>query len=111
MRPPRENRSPSPPEPVQGGAHCARLRTAACVLALGFASCIPASAGARLPAQPLRNPILLPADLHHKPVSFVSDGLTLRGWWFPTPEARRGVAIYLHGVSINRSEAIFAVRH
>lgn len=74
-------------------------------------ACIPASVGAALIHSPFQTPRMdSPTDPFDE-ISFkTSDGLLLRGWYFRTDDAPRGLVIYLHGKDSNRGNGAKAAR-
>jgi len=74
------------------------------------AACLPPEWGANALLHPTRHSFVVAADLPHQDVSFRSDGLLLKGWFFRAREPRRGLIVYLHGVADNRSSAVGVAR-
>ncbi len=65
---------------------------------------MPPSWGANSLLHPARRPLPPAPGLDHRAVEFESDGLRLRGWYFPAELPRRGITVvYLHGVGDNRA--------
>ena len=54
----------------------------------------------------MRRPVVLQPRQPHRDVAFRSDGLQLKGWLFPAAGPRRGLVVYLHGISDNRQSGI-----
>lgn len=79
-------------------------------LALAATACLPADWGANAILVPRRVPVTARPDLPFREVSFVSDGLTLRGWLFPASAPRRGLIVYLHGSGDNRQGGVGLAR-
>jgi uncharacterized protein len=86
--------------------HRIRARTACGALALAIlGACLPPQWGANALLRPGRRPLdpaATAAAPPHEDVAFTSGGLTLRGWLFRAPAPRRGLLVYLHGISDNR---------
>jgi pimeloyl-ACP methyl ester carboxylesterase len=80
--------------------------------AVGFAilltlnACFPAEWGANAILHPYRRAVTITPDLPFQDVSFISEGVTLRGWLFKTAGKRRALLVYLHGSSDNRESGI-----
>lgn len=72
---------------------------------LAGGGCLPAEWGANAIVHPWRRPLVSEPALPHEAITIRSDGLALRGWLFRTTKARRGLIVYLHGVSDNRRGA------
>jgi hypothetical protein len=70
------------------------------------AGCLPPELGAKMLLRPWRRPLTDAPSQTHREISFKSDGLVLRGWFFPTAAPRRGLIVYLHGLSDNRRGAV-----
>ena len=75
------------------------IRTLALCLLCG---CMPPSWGASALLHPARHEVAARPPLPFEEVAIETDGLTLRGWLFRTSAPRRGIMVYLHGVSDNR---------
>jgi uncharacterized protein len=82
------------------------LRIVGLVAALGASGCLPAETGANMILRPWRRPLTESPSLPHQEVAFRNDGLGFRGWLFPATSPRRGLIVYLHGISDNRRGAI-----
>jgi pimeloyl-ACP methyl ester carboxylesterase len=78
------------------------MRALAAVFLLATTACLPAEWGANAIVVPYRKPVRARPDLPHQDISFVSDGLSLRGWLLPAAAPRRGLIVYLHGIGDNR---------
>ena len=79
-----------------------RLRLAA-ILAVMLSSCMPPSWGAKAILHPGRRAVTQIPPYPREEVTFQGEGgVTLRGWRFRTSAPRRGVIVYLHGISDNR---------
>jgi len=79
-------------------------------VALGAAGCMPPSWGANALLHPQRRPMTRQPDRPFDAVDFDGAGVTLKGWWFHTPE-KRGTLVYLHGVSDNRGTSVGIADH
>jgi alpha-beta hydrolase superfamily lysophospholipase len=65
---------------------------------------VPGLVGGLRIALPFRNPLLVQPVLSHSDWSVATrDGVTLRGWLFPTTSPPKGLIVYLHGKDANRS--------
>jgi len=73
-------------------------------------ACLPPEWGANAILHPTRRPLVADIDLPHRDVSFLSDGLRLRGWLFATHRPRTGLIVYLHGVADNRGSGLGLAR-
>jgi len=91
------------------GMRLFRLRWAVAASALACAcSCMPPSWGAAALLHPSRRPVGIAPALAHRDVVFDDEGVTLRGWLFPTASSARGVTVvYLHGSSDNRTSGVW----
>ena len=89
-----------------------RLRLALSIVAVvAETACLPPEWGANAILHPYRRGVTVVPPLPHEALTFESDGVTLRGWRFPTTAPRRGVLVYLHGSADNRQSGIgFAQR-
>jgi pimeloyl-ACP methyl ester carboxylesterase len=68
---------------------------------------MPPSWGANALLHPGRSHATTAPTLPHEDISFTADdGVTLKGWLFRTTAPRRGLLVYLHGISGNRSGGI-----
>jgi pimeloyl-ACP methyl ester carboxylesterase len=68
--------------------------------------CLPPELGAKMLLRPWRRPLTDTPSQVHREISFKTDGLVLRGWFFPASAPRRGLIVYLHGLSDNRRGAV-----
>jgi pimeloyl-ACP methyl ester carboxylesterase len=65
---------------------------------------VPGPVGGLRIVLPFRNPVLVQPAVAHSDWSITTrDGVTLRGWLFPTTAATKGLIVYLHGKDANRS--------
>jgi uncharacterized protein len=79
-----------------------RLRLAG-VVAVMLSSCMPPSWGANAILHPGRRAVTQVPPYPHEELTFQGEGgVTLRGWRFRANAPRRGVIVYLHGISDNR---------
>jgi pimeloyl-ACP methyl ester carboxylesterase len=76
------------------------------LLLIATAGCMPPSWAANALLHPARRPVATQPNRPFEPVSFEGAGVTLEGWWFRAPAAKRGTVIYLHGVADNRASGI-----
>jgi uncharacterized protein len=81
---------------------------AGCLL---VAACMPPSWGAGALLHPGKRSVQLRPARAVEDVSFEGSGVTLRGWRFRAPGARRGTVIYLHGVADNRGSSVPVADH
>ena len=88
------------------------FRVAVAALALvAQAACLPPEWGANAILHPYRRRATVVPAIPHSELAFESEGVSLRGWRFPTTAPRRGVLVYLHGSADNRQSGIgFAQR-
>jgi uncharacterized protein len=87
-----------------------RLRVLPFVLpaTLLMLSCFPPEWGANAIVRPWRKPASLKPTLDFEDVEFPSGDLRLKGWIFRTKSAlRRGLIVYLHGISDNRESGVW----
>ena len=89
-----------------------RLRVALSIAALvAETACLPPEWGANAILHPYRRKATAVPPIPCSELAFESEGVTLRGWRFPTTAPRRGVLVYLHGSADNRQSGIgFAQR-
>jgi alpha-beta hydrolase superfamily lysophospholipase len=74
------------------------------VVAMLVTGKVPGPVGGLRIALPFRNPFLVQPALAHSDWSVTTrDGVTLRGWLFPTASTPKGLIVYLHGKDENRS--------
>jgi pimeloyl-ACP methyl ester carboxylesterase len=74
--------------------------------ALALCACFPPEWGASAILHPSRRPTTAVPTIPYRDVTFKSDGLTLHGWLFPTSAPRRGLLVYMHGITDNRGSGI-----
>jgi len=80
--------------------------------AISLPGCMPPSWAANALLHPPRRPVtVVPSGRFEQVDIDVGASLHLRGWLFRTPQPRRGLVVYLHGVGDNRSSGIGVAAH
>jgi alpha-beta hydrolase superfamily lysophospholipase len=74
--------------------------------ALAISGCLPSEMGADMILRPWRRPLTESPSLPHQEIAFRNDGLRFRGWLFPATAPKRGLIVYLHGMSDTRRGAV-----
>ncbi|HXU65588.1 MAG TPA: alpha/beta fold hydrolase [Polyangia bacterium] len=88
------------------------MRGASLTLLVALAGCMPPSWGAHALLHPYRRSLRAAPAIPVQTVSLeVAPGVRLAGWLFRTPQRRRGLVVYLHGLGDNRASGIGIARH
>jgi alpha-beta hydrolase superfamily lysophospholipase len=90
----------------------ARTALAVTLLAAGAPACMPPSWGAGALLHPGRSTRTRQPTLPFEEVTWTTNGVSLRGWWFrAAAQPPRGTLVYLHGVADNRSSSVGIAQH